>query len=529
MYIRAHTLKRHLQRVHPSIYQCVVDRQQQATEKKSAEKDVSTRPGQTKMTTFFTSVTDKVTVSMTAKDLKNNVIDMVVNSGVAYSFFESSGFQGVIHDIAKKLDVSMNRQQVRQYVTDKANEERLKLKAEIQQVPIFLKLDCATRLRVNYLALNIRYYCKNENRGVTKTLKVMDTYSQHTSEALKKFVLSALNSFEIPTSNIISIVSDNASNMVKFVKLINDDLTTHNQDDQEIETDSEEEDQSDSDERDTLPAMSGLGISHMRCAAHSAQLAIADGLKGNEVSRLVGKSRRVAKEARTPIISESIKAKSGKAAIIDQDTRWGSTYLMIERVLELKPYIQEIGLLGNRECQMSDFEWRTLQELKDILNKPFVFTKKLQMEDLSGGYFFRKWKGIKLFMASSNCQVKDDILDSMNRREPQVFNRTLIAATYIDVRHMEELDEDQIEEAKSEVCSLVQQINVITSQVPVMQDELPETISVSSGESESDEDIRALKPNSKKRYISGESVDSTKEDNPGKYCNELSPLEGIVS
>ena len=85
---------------------------------------------------------------------------------------------------------------------------------------VFIKFDCATRLRVNYLGVNVRYI-NNEKQAVTKTLMVKDTQSQHTSNELKMMLRKILQEFDIPPSNVLCCVTDNASNMVRTGKAIN--------------------------------------------------------------------------------------------------------------------------------------------------------------------------------------------------------------------------------------------------------------------------------------------------------------------
>ena len=70
-------------------------------------------------------------------------------------------------------------------------------------------------------------------------------------------------------------------------------------------------------------------IEHMRCAVHSLQLSIRDGLKEQHIANLLSKFRQLAIFARTPKIDSIIKKHSGNSAILDQDTRRGITYLMI--------------------------------------------------------------------------------------------------------------------------------------------------------------------------------------------------------
>ena len=76
---------------------------------------------------------------------------------------------------------------------------------------------------------------------------------------------------------------------------------------------------------------------------------------------------------------------SGKSAILDQDTRWGSTYLMIRHIIDRKPYIDD---LANPNVSLKEHKWNELTELEILLRYPFSVTKKLQRDDLTLSEFF---------------------------------------------------------------------------------------------------------------------------------------------
>ena len=80
------------------------------------------------------------------------------------------------------------------------------------------------RHRTNYFAINIRFVDGN-SKPVTKTLCVCDTKNSHTSDFISNIVSKALDKFGIEIQNVVTIVTDNASNMLAAVnKLeINDD------------------------------------------------------------------------------------------------------------------------------------------------------------------------------------------------------------------------------------------------------------------------------------------------------------------
>ena len=94
-------------------------------------------------------------------------------------------------------------------------QERSQLSTDLKGKPVYVKLDCATRIRTNYLGVNIQY-CGSENQAVIKTLCVRDTMSRHSSDYLRKMTVQVLEEFSIDPKNVLAVVTDNASNMVKI-------------------------------------------------------------------------------------------------------------------------------------------------------------------------------------------------------------------------------------------------------------------------------------------------------------------------
>ncbi len=93
-----------------------------------------------------------------------------------------------------------------------------------------------------------------------------------------------------------------------------------------------------------------INISHVRYGVHTLQLAIIDGLKTPHAVALIGKLISMAVELRTPKISKKLRREGLRMAFIDVETRWGSTYLMIYRVVELRAFISESVDIYQKIC-----------------------------------------------------------------------------------------------------------------------------------------------------------------------------------
>ena len=229
----------------------------------------------------------------------------------------------------------------------------------------------------------------------------MDTKSNHISRAIQTYVMNTLEDFKIPLKMVLGVITDNASNMVRCCLDINEeakeesqgmeaDLSSLSIDDLEDELSSfeEEEDVIQEGELD-LDSAGGEklipNVSHLRCAVHTLQLSINDALKDKIVAAFLCRVREVAKAARNSSLNEKLKQVAGRCAILDNETRWGSTYQMLLRLLELKPFLIEAAENGNERVKMNGAEWEKVADLEAVLKTAFVTTKKLQLEDLTAG------------------------------------------------------------------------------------------------------------------------------------------------
>ena len=91
-------------------------------------------------------------------------------------------------ELARKVGVGTSRDRVWQYVIAAADNMKQVLKKELANKFVYLKFDCATRIRTNYLGVNA-CSINSKNEAETRTLMIMDTKSQHSSKDLKVLLL----------------------------------------------------------------------------------------------------------------------------------------------------------------------------------------------------------------------------------------------------------------------------------------------------------------------------------------------------
>ena len=149
--------------------------------------------------------------------------------------FQGKGFQKLNGKVASDLEVSLGREAVRAMVLEKARFQKEELKKQLAGAIVFLKFDAATRLRNNFLGINVQFFDK-ENGLTVKNLALMDMHARHDAEHTKDLVKETRKKFGIEKSNVLACVVDNATNMTKTVRLMNQDSTeVEEQDDEETE------------------------------------------------------------------------------------------------------------------------------------------------------------------------------------------------------------------------------------------------------------------------------------------------------
>jgi hypothetical protein len=191
---RIGNLKKHLQRQHPEEYEVVQSQAltRTASDSHSQKQQVQ---GQKKVDSFFPPAPEKVLVRHNMESFKAALVEMAVENAFSLRVFSLKGFKRLDGDLAEKLHVCLDRNQIRSYVILAAKAEKEKLREELRGKFVYLKFDCATRIRTNYLGLNVRYVNKDK-LPTTSTLKVVDTRSQHTAIELKDIIDKVLKDYE---------------------------------------------------------------------------------------------------------------------------------------------------------------------------------------------------------------------------------------------------------------------------------------------------------------------------------------------
>lgn len=339
-----------------------------------------------------------------------------------------------------------------------------------------IKVDIATRLDRSVMGVNVQF-C-NEGKIVLRNLCVKELKSRHTGEHIKKELIDVLAEFKISPSQIYSITTDNAANMVRAVQLLGEEADIH------LELDSDEEEPEDNTQNQehlsqveeewasTLEALPNdlqwEGVLGLRCAAHTLQLAVADVLKEPGITAILNSSRSLCRKLRTPNISYILDRLGQTKPILDCPTRWHSTLDMVESLLEVRDVYKDViprGPPGSSSSILSDSEWSCLQDIARTLKPAKLATKRLQEEQLLVGDFLEAWLRCKIDTKSINSSLAQSLYTAMEQREEKLFNSpAILCGIFMDPRWQLLLSNEQKLVAEEHLLLVWQRLESLRSE-----------------------------------------------------------------
>lgn len=318
-------------------------------------------------------------------------VELVAINSQPFSLLSCSGFRNAVQQKLNAFqlagcNLNLNDHhvhEIKEKVIEVAMNIKQQVKTEMKGKIISLMVDGATRNGRSIFGINAQY--KIDGRLKLVTLSMKELHQAHTAEYLSSILQQVSNEYEIDLSQVISITTDNGSNMLAMVKDLENKLfgeldrldhhedennqngdmanesrnydETHTSDEmteKEIEEVIREDEFTDDDALKILfddstmyeelldklvsdmRNRSGnhhLFMSSIKCAAHTLQLAVNDALKllGKKDSNIISLCRVVAKFLRLQSTKNEMH-KVGLSSIIpklDVETRWSSTYLMV--------------------------------------------------------------------------------------------------------------------------------------------------------------------------------------------------------
>lgn len=334
-----------------------------------------------------------------------------------------------------------------------------------------------------FVGVNAQFYDCSEKNTRVLNLMCREFKSRHTADNIQSQLVVAKDLFLLKDEQLLAIAIDSAANITKaaddLIKLLNDKslkLMLGEEIDLDETVDEILDPLDDSDE--TSGTLQEIAI-RISCVVHKLQLAVNKFMwKDETVSKIINKAVKVSAKLRTPIVRLQMEVEGVNNGIMNQVTRWNSTYLMLKRLVELKDFcIKFQGQKGFEELQLAQESWNQFTQLLQVLECVAVLTTLLQAENLNVPDFIYHWFSMKMKLESlSDSSYALKLVQCIKEREKVIFqNKIVLAGWYLDKNLNVLMSPEQISMAKSVVRMVAAKRESLSPQANFSNEEQMET------------------------------------------------------
>lgn len=178
-----------------------------------------------------------------------------------------------------------------------------------------------------------------------------------------------------------------------------------------------------------LPVFSGV-----RCAAHTAQLAVSDTIKGAKLRVHLDTIQSFIKKLRKIPYKNLFKLNNKELPKLSCDTRWNSWYDNLSSLKSNKEFICSITK-NDKDVALNEESWKFIDDFADGFEPMAKLTISLQSSQLTMGDFYLAWLRCKLLLGKKDHPLSEQLLANMESRESALTNnKAFLAALFFDQR-----------------------------------------------------------------------------------------------
>ncbi|XP_065316450.1 uncharacterized protein LOC135925165 [Gordionus sp. m RMFG-2023] len=201
---------------------------------------------------------------------------------------------------------------------------------------------------------------------------------------------------------------------------------------------------------------------------HTLQLALQDAIKLSPIVETIAKARSLNLKLRHPTYQKLLKNMKLPKPVLDCH-RWHSTHDMLERLILLKPNIEDFF------TEQSDYllteDWKEIITIVEILKPLKIATKQFQSEQLTLTDFYAAWLRCCIELEKNPNHFAQLLYSCLkNREERFIKNEILLAAIYLGPRYKVLLSDDDKICAKKHLVNLWRRIKSLTT--PILSDDI---------------------------------------------------------
>ncbi|XP_058976810.1 uncharacterized protein LOC131801841 [Musca domestica] len=231
--VHSGNIERHLKRSHPEQYANYIE-QKRAMKLQNCVNEVLLRR------------------NVNPRNIELAIVELFTKNGRPLHMAEDRAFKILMEPVLSLLGITVNEHNIMERIIAFSTNIKTEISNDLKGTLFSLKIDVATRWDLSMLV---------------KELK-----SSHTGEYIKSIILEVLREYGVDVRNIFTITTDNGSNMLKKVKVLNSELQMLMEEESQ---DSEEEVDCEQSIYEIEPIdfnISSHHITNIRCGAHTLQL-----------------------------------------------------------------------------------------------------------------------------------------------------------------------------------------------------------------------------------------------------------------
>jgi len=267
------------------------------------------------------------------------------------------------------------------------------IKSDLQSAHhVVIGMDCWSRksLTASYLAISASFFHTSHHEPVHVLLNLCQISHPHTGDMLGDILTGTLEKWNISKNQVLMVVTDNGSNMIRAVKVANE--TTEDDNEPQLsdsiedndDDEAEEDDAADQEIQSVLESFAeSCQLTRFPCIAHTLQLVIKELTKNQAYRNLLAKVKDLVKCIRcSSVAQEQLISVCGKTVLKDCSTRWNSVLMMFQRLLSIRTELESVLKTMKRDS-LSNTEWARLDELHRLLLPFREQTDILQTDTMS--------------------------------------------------------------------------------------------------------------------------------------------------
>lgn len=158
-----------------------------------------------------------------------NCVEIVTVNARPFKYLLDSGFKKIVYEQLKELaegncgiDLnSENLTEIKKYIENTATKIVEQIKMEVKNKMLSVMVDIATKNNKSLIGISLQYILNGAIK--VRSIGMIEMKELHTASYILQLLKACLSSYDISSKQVMSITSDNASNMIAMMNTFNDE------------------------------------------------------------------------------------------------------------------------------------------------------------------------------------------------------------------------------------------------------------------------------------------------------------------